>query len=100
MDVVFRPRQSQSESVADFENTKCRLNAMPQFTRKEIRILLIIGLTVLAVGVIMMLSGAYMLKNSIGAPEYVTSLRNSGVTLSILALLWTGLAGFRKSQLR
>lgn len=73
---------------------------MPQFTRKEIHILLIIGIIAFVLGITMMFTGSHMLKQEVGAPEYVKSLRNSGVMLSVLALLWTGLAGFRKSQLR
>jgi len=74
-------------------------STMPQFSNKEVKILLIIGVSVIALGLIMAAIGAHFLAREIGVPEYLVSLRNSGVTVTCLALLWTSLAAFRKTQL-
>lgn len=73
---------------------------MPQFSHKEIKVLLIIGIAAMILGIAMMAIGAYYLSEDVGVPEYLTTLRNSGVTITCLAILWTALAAFRKSQLR
>jgi predicted acyltransferase len=72
--------------------------AMPQFSQKEVRVLLIIGIVALILGLAMAWIGSHCLAKEIGAPEYLESLHNSGITLSCLALLWTVLAGYRKTQ--
>ena len=73
---------------------------MPQFSHKEVKILLIIGISATVLGVVMTSIGAHFLAQEVGVPEYLISLRNSGVTITVLAILWTALAAFRKSQLR
>jgi hypothetical protein len=71
---------------------------MPQFSAKEVKVLLIIGISALTLGLLMAAIGAHYLSKEIGVPEYLVSLRNSGITLACLAMLWTALAAFRKSQ--
>ncbi len=73
---------------------------MPQFSHKEVKILLIIGVAAIVLGIAMMAIGAHFLSKEIGVPEYLISLRNSGVTITCLAIVWTALAAFRKTQLR
>ncbi len=73
---------------------------MPQFSKKEVKILLAIGIVALAFGLTMTAIGGHFLSKEVGVPEYLISLRNSGITLSALAILWTALAAFRNSQLR
>ena len=73
---------------------------MPQFSHKEVTILLIIGIAAFAAGLLMWSIGAHYLAKEVGVPEYLISLRNSGVTITCLAVLWTALAAFRKTQLR
>lgn len=73
---------------------------MPQFSQKEIRVCLVIGIAAFITGIIMYGTGQHYLAKEVGVPEYLVSLRNAGVTVAAVALLWTALAGFRKSQLR
>ncbi len=72
---------------------------MPQFSKKETNVLLVIGVVAIVVGLAMRWIGAHFLATEVGIPEYLTALRNSGVTITCLAILWTVLAAFRKSQL-
>ncbi|MFU8779650.1 MAG: hypothetical protein ACNA71_01335 [Kiritimatiellia bacterium] len=72
---------------------------MPRFSKKEVQVLLIIGIAALFLGLAMAGIGTYYLGKEVGVPEYLISLRNSGITLSCLAILWTALAAFRKTQL-
>jgi len=71
---------------------------MPNFSRTELRILLITGSSVFAAGLAMAWIGSHYLAKDLGVPEYLISLRNGGITLCCLALLWMALAGFRTSQ--
>ena len=73
---------------------------MPPFSQKEVRVLMMIGILALILGIAMTWTGKHCLASDIGVPEYLVALRNSGITLSILAVLWTTLASYRKIQLR
>lgn len=69
---------------------------MSTFTPKEIVKALWIGIAGLILGAVMTLTGIICLKKGVGTPEYIESLRNTGLTLIALSALWTLLAFFRK----
>ena len=73
---------------------------MPSFSKKEIRNLLVIGVVALVLGLLMVGIGQRGLSREFGVPEYMTVLRNSGVTLATLSLLWLALALYRKPLAR
>ncbi len=46
----------------------------------------------------MAIIGHLGLTRPFGTPEYMTSLRNAGITLSVLAVLWNALTFYRKQN--
>ncbi len=73
---------------------------MPRFSKKEIQVLLIIGAVSLAMGLLMAIIGQSGISREFGVPEYMVSLRNAGITLSLLAVLWSGLALYHQPAAR
>lgn len=73
---------------------------MSTFTPKEIFVSLCIGTGALVLGIAMAITGAVCLRNGIGVPEYIISLRNTGLTFIILSILWIGLAAWRQLPLK
>ena len=71
---------------------------MRAFSDRELKAVLAIGFVTVMVAALMALVGVICLDRGAGVPEYIISLRNSGITLLVLGLLWTGLAAWRKTQ--
>ncbi len=69
---------------------------MPTFSDREMMTAQILGGAFAAGGLLMGLAGKICLKQGIGAPEYITCLRNTGWTLLLLGLIWAALSTWRK----
>jgi len=69
---------------------------MSTFTDRELLTAQILGGSILALSLMMGLTGTICLKQGLGAPEYITCLRNTGWTLALLGGLWTALATWRR----
>lgn len=54
-----------------------------------------IGGGALMLGILMATTGAVCLHIETGTPEYITSLRNTGLTFIALSLLWLGLTAWK-----
>lgn len=68
------------------------------FSSRSFLITFCIGAAALTIGILMALTGAICLKSEIGTPEYIISLRNTGLTVSILSVLWLALAIWKESE--
>lgn len=62
------------------------------FSSKESLVTLCIGTGGLVLGIAMAVTGAACLRSGTGTPEYITSLRNTGLTFIALSALWLALA--------
>ncbi len=69
---------------------------MPTFTDRELLIAQIIGGATIALTLITGTTGYIFLKNYILLPEYMTCLEKSSWTILIIAIVWTGLASWRR----
>lgn len=61
------------------------------FSSKEILVTFCIGAGALVVGILMAATGAICLHTETGTPEYIISLRNTGLTFIALSGLWLAL---------
>jgi len=66
------------------------------FTSRNFLITFCIGAGALGIGIIMAATGAWGLHTDTGTPEYLISLRNSGLTIIILSMLWMALATWKQ----
>jgi len=66
------------------------------FSSRDFLITFCIGAGALALGIVMAATGAWCLHTETGTPEYVISLRNSGLTIIILSMLWLALAAWKQ----
>ena len=71
---------------------------MASFSDKELFRAQIIGGIAVAITLLMAILGSTFLKNSVGAEEYDTCLKNSGWTLLMVAVLWTALASWKRDS--
>jgi len=62
------------------------------FSSKESLVTLCIGAGGLVLGILMAVTGAVCLHSGTGTPEYIISLRNTGLTFIVLSALWLALA--------
>ena len=67
------------------------------FSSKTVLITFCIGAGVFVLGILMAATGAICLHTGTGTPEYIISLRNSGLTLIVLSALWLVLASWKES---
>lgn len=61
------------------------------FLSKELFITFCIGAGALVLGILMAATGAICLRTGTGTPEYIISLRNTGLTVIALSALWLAL---------
>lgn len=61
------------------------------FSSKELFITFCIGAGALVLGILMAATGAICLHTETGTPEYIISLRNTGLTVIVLSALWLAL---------
>lgn len=61
------------------------------FSTKELRVTFYIGAGGLVLGILMAATGAICLHTKTGTPEYIISLRNTGLTFIVLSGLWLAL---------
>lgn len=73
---------------------------MSTFTTKEILVVLFVGIGALILGILMATTGAICLSTKTGTPEYIVSLRNTGITIIVLSTLWIALAAWRKLSMK
>jgi len=59
-----------------------------------------VGIGAFGLGLFMGITGDVCLEKAIGTPEYITALRNTGITISLLSMLWLGLAAYHKTLKR
>jgi hypothetical protein len=69
---------------------------MQTFLSRDTFINACIGSGALILGVVMAITGALCLHTETGTPEYIVSLRNTGLTLIALSLLWLGLTAWKE----
>jgi hypothetical protein len=73
-----------------------RENNMPNFTDRELFIAQIIGGSTFVITLVTGMIGNLCLKAEKGLPEYMTSLEKTSWALLIIAIVWTGLATWRR----
>ena len=73
-----------------------RKNNMPNFTDHELFIAQVIGGTTFAITLITGTIGNLCLKTKTGLPEYMISLEKTSWAILIFAIVWTGLATWRR----
>jgi hypothetical protein len=74
-----------------------KVDFMPTFTDRDLRVTQIIGGATIVVCLIMGITGLFFLKHEIGPPpEHAICLKNTGWTMLLVACIWTGLATWRR----
>ncbi len=68
------------------------------FASKELLITFCIGAGALVLGILMAATGAICLHTQTGTPEYIISLRNTGVTFIALSALWLALTIWKNAN--
>ena len=69
---------------------------MSTFNERKMKGVIGVGVGALVLGLGMSIAGGICMGKSIGTPEYIVSLRNTGITMSLLSVLWLGLAASHK----